>query len=89
MESKKQLIAKLRILEKPYISFSELRKIMGISSERLNTIKAVVNKQEKFKCPYHKYWIDGDAVLDLYGIDKKQLVRNIKNKLKEFEKNDN
>lgn len=89
MESKRQLKNKLVLLKKNYITFNELRILMGVSIQYIQKIRNEILSEQDLFCPYDSTLIDSEAVLKRYGFDKKLMMLEIKRKIKENEQNEN
>ena len=89
MESKRQLKNKLVLLKKNYITFNELRILMGVSGQYIQKIRNEIASEQDLFCPYNPTLIDSEAVLKRYGLDKQLRMLEIKRKIKENEQNEN
>ena len=89
MESKRQLKNKLVFLKKNYITFNELRILMGVSGQYIQKIRNEIASEQDLFCPYDSTLIDSEVVLKRYGFDRKLMMLEVKRKIKEIEQNEN
>lgn len=88
MKENVRLRIKLRLLQQKYVSYKDLRLIVGVYGNKVYELRKLKKENPKLECPYDSNLFDVEEVLKLYNKDIKEEIKAIKNKIKEYENND-